>query len=378
MMSKINVALLKLLTTLGVGYFNKKLYLLKLDSSGNYSWELPQKGKMPNCVIVSREHYQESHTSYPVETRSEVKNLVALEQAESETNGATIHRIYAADNGKTSINSWLFDDVVPNAKLIIPESYFLSADLDFYQPIISSFSESLSYSTRTPNGVVSSLQGGLISDIESFAMASGVMLNQRLPAIRISREQHAEHIASKLIPFLFTDGKYFIYQDKTQNTGLEKNAVTMIGSALLIATLYLGLSSGYLLWKEQQLEQVIADNRYKVNNALSVQNRFTELANELALQQAFSSTQSVKTPFWQVVAPLFQHAKFRTLRYRNGRFVINGETSKATELLDIINSSPLVSDAKFDTAVRKSRNKEVFIISFVLVSPDATVPEESK
>lgn len=372
-MNKLNIVLLKLLSTVGVGYFNQKLYTLKVNNAGELSWHESSGETVPRCLIVAREHYQEEQVAYPVESKKEVKNLVLLDQVEQDRALISSFVIYPSENGKTSVNQWVFDHSVPKAMCIIPESYLLTSGCEPYQAITSYHGQRRSYFTKTPTGVVSSVQGGLIADINSFAMASGVVLSNTLPPVEVTAKEHADVIGAQILPFLLKEAHHFIYKDSSQNSGLEKNSVPILLSSLLASAMYLGVSSGYLLWQEQKFDQAVENNRSSVNQAISVQNDFTRLTKELKQQREFIATQSLKTPFWEVVAPLFKQAKFRTLRYRNGRFVINGETNRATDLLDILNDSPLVTDAKFDTGVRKSRKKEVFIISFVLVQPSSSL-----
>lgn len=354
-----------ILSLLGVGYYDTKLFRLECNTNGDLYWQEAPVGFKPKILILSRNLYKESNKQYPIDNLSEVKKLVKLELS-SET-GANQFICYQPVDGKISTNKWHFDEIKSDAKIIIPESFLIGINLDYFTTVELKTNVSKSYIVRTPNGIISATQGGLIADVNSFSMASGVTVQAESEGRfqSLSFDKMAELVGLNLPQVLLKYGKAF-YVNPKNDRALQDLVKPLFISVFSVFFLYLILSSAYLVFQEWRITAKLENSSDEVNQALLIQNEYNKLTTELVKQQSFIDTQSIKTPFWTVVEPLFQEASFRSIRFRNQRFVLNGETEQATRLLELLISNPLVEDAKFDNQVRKSRRNEVFIISFRL------------
>ncbi|MGI2156709.1 hypothetical protein [Shewanella baltica] len=363
MMNKLEKMLAKLIAMAGVGYFERGLFRLQLDDQGAASWVDAESNFVPKILIVARAHYQEVTKTYPLDDRKEVIKLLKLE---TQTSDNQQYVVYPSLDGRTSVNQWFFDSKLPSSKLMLPDSFVMGFERPLFTILISHFRQGVLYITRTPSGVVSASKGGLITSTPSFAMASGISLPSAADedvSHHVSDLQHAQMIIQSIPKLLMKYPLNFWVKNKTPNQWAQQLKPALIAT-LITAGLYLAISSSYLGAQKLWLEAQIDNNREDVEQALSIQFDFNQLSAELEQQQAFIATQSLKTPFWQIIEPLMQMASFSSVSFRNGRFVLIGETLKATSLLETLIADPKVTDAKFDNQVQKSRKQETFTISF--------------
>lgn len=351
------------LIALNIGYFDGNLYKLTLVN-GKPSWQpASQQQFKPWILIAGRAYYEEQAKAYPIDNRREVNKLVSLELEQREGDSAFI--TFPPSDGKVSVNNWHFSPLLPQARIRVPESALLAWDAPMLAALTFQCQNQVLFAVNTPKGVVSSLRGGLIQDIDSFAIASGIALTPTSETETDSDKSHAENILDSLFKLLLRYPTAFVHSGSAQGDWQTSLNRLLFGAALGGA-LYLSVSSGYLMFSEHRITSQLEQQREVVNQSLMVQNQYHQLLSELESQRSFIASQQSTTPFWLVIEPLMQHARFRSLKYRNGRYQINGETDKATDLIDMLNRSPMVKDAKFDTQIRKSRKKEVFLISFLI------------
>lgn len=372
-MSKLQILGRRALVALRIGYFDGELHRLSLSGS-EFAWQPVQDNQTftPNILVVGRAFYDESCQSYPIDNRKEVGKLLRLE-LETQT-GRSAAITYPAHEGKVSSNSWRFSDDVPNAKQIVPESVLLAWGLPSLVAKTVTTDNTELYFVRTVNGLVSSIKGGLISDINSFAVASGISLaSVHHTQAESPADGHAQQIAHAL-PKLFAHYPTAFTSRQPLDQDRQLNLLRLGVGAACGFVAYLAISSAYLSVTHYQLTEQIDAQRQSVNLSLDAQTRFNQINQQLkTVNQFIRSQQSARTPLWQVIEPLMQQAQIKVIRYRNDKYTLSGETQQATQLLELLSQSDLVSDAKFDRPVRQSRNSEVFSISFSINNPAAEV-----
>lgn len=362
----------KALFALNIGYYDGHLYKL-VSEGGTPKWRsVSDKQFKPWILIVGRAYYEEQAKIYPIDNRREVSKLVSLEL--EQRSGDCTFMTFPVRDGKISANSWHFGSqsltqeqlsLIRSAKIRIPESAILAWNAPLLSPVVYQCPNHRLFTVNTQKGVVSSLQGGLIQGLDSFAIASGIALTT---SSERSSVDHVEAIVRGLPALLLNHPSAFIQTAQTQGDW-QTNLNRLVIGAMLGTACYLGLSSGYLMWREHQIDSQMAQQQAKVSQSLSIQSEYQQLVAQLEGQHSFIDSQQATTGFWQVLEPVLQKSRLRTIRYRNGRYQLNGEADKATEIIELLNLNPEVKDAKFDTQTRKSRKKEVFLISF-LIEPD--------
>jgi len=82
--------------------------------------------------------------------------------------------------------------------------------------------------------------------------------------------------------------------------------------------------------------------------------------------QPFLNQLKETSPLWLVLINIYPDIQLSNVRIANNRFVIRGKADKATDIVAKLNAITGIDDAQFDFPVRRSRNKDVFVISFTV------------
>jgi len=396
-------------------YANDVLYSFQYSPSGITLTVTSQANFTPQLLIVAREYYQEQLSSYPITEKKELKKLLALElsQVNGSQSGASpsaklshvVSQIVSQNESTSQVNSWKFRSNLPVAKMVIPESFLLAQLLTVNQLIEQeTLDKQKLYITRLNDGVVSAYKHSLINSPERFCNSVGLSL----PVPNTNEVTDTQVLASSANDFAMSliDGvvkapikllaKFVKRQSSTENMPIIKTVALPI---VVILTAYLALSSAWLYWQQSSLEQQIAEQKNEINQALGEQDQYNVNLSKLAILNEFLVAQQAKSLLWLVLANVIEDAQIRTLRYSKGRYILIGRTHekpdknnvnreadsksdesdttqesaaiyKATDFLEKLIQQKGVVDAKFDSAVRRSKRYESFTVSFVLSTND--------
>ncbi|MDT0602812.1 hypothetical protein [Thalassotalea castellviae] len=340
-------------------YFDGNLNRFCLGQNNELTFE---KSDVTNStlplVIVARSHYQELAKTYPIENKTELKKLLALELTENEL---SFSKIADSKEGQTSANIWHFHQSVPKAFITLPESLLLSL---INQPgQIAQVEGNQTLFVGQNNGVVhSAIANSMINSVPRFAMSTGVVNNDELNVFTASNLAMA--LASGIKASSFSLFSSFVKLKSTFDKEIFlKQAVVPFA---VIFSSYLILSSSYLLGKQYWLEQQLTSQSSEVNAVLAEQQLFDNNQQRFEQLTAFYQDKKNSAQLWLVLAELFEHANFSNFRIDNQRFVLRGSTEQATDLLARVSNIAKVKDAKFDYPTRNSRGKDVFVISFII------------
>jgi hypothetical protein len=368
----VSASMKKLLCTF-VGFYQDGLYRFALNNKAQLTLipvKTDNEDKMPRLLIIARKHYQEQVHDYPIENKSELKKLLALEYGDN----SCCHIWQNSDptfSGKHQVNIWQFEQQVPNSFIRLPETLLLAltalpeqivsvqsdiTQLDKIQKISNTFIG------RQGKLVQSSPQTVIINSTQRFASSMGIA--QLVTDKIITAENYVTELAlamKKLSPRLVFS---FIKVPKVADRLiLLKN----IGLPLfLVLAGYLAITSLYLIYQNSSKAQQLKSQSSEVTIALQQQQSVDKnLAQYLALQDFFKDKKTT-SHFWLTIAELFPQAQFSNMRTSGDRFVLRGKTEQATQLLELLSKNKLVKDAKFDFPTRKNRGQENFVISFTL------------
>jgi len=355
-----------------VGYFNGQMYRFALNDEKNIELKA-DKAFSPLLIIVARNYYKEEAQEYPIENKGELKKLLALEQANNEQG---YYHIWGNSEGKSQVNKWFFNHLVPNAIIKLPETLLFALSAKKSQvTVVNSIeleqdnnggggnTKSSDLFIGRSNNLIHSLKSTkLVNSSQRFAMSVGVSQLEKDIIVKPLQLAHSLSFALTLLPANML--KNFIQKPNTQNKiqWLKSIAIPFF----LVFSAYLALSSGYLSYKNYSLQQTLANKRTQINTVLEQQQYFDQQLQRYYALQNFLKDQSTTSSLWLVIADLFPQVNFTNIRIAQNRFVLRGTTEKATDLLEKIAAKVQVQDAKFDYPTRKSRNKEVFVISFKL------------
>jgi hypothetical protein len=349
----VNSVLFKLL-----GYYDNGLFVFAEDT--NQKIELVGRADpqpTPKVLIVARRHYNELNRSYPLESRSEVKKLIKLEYADQRVH----YKIGQVENGKTRVNIWIFNPEVPAALLTLPESLLFSASVEPNQ-ILQVNAKPVQFLVTHNNLLFSQLSGALIVDPQSFSMSVG------MPNNPVTSELASSEIAGVLLKAIKTVGLanlslFFALPKVTSSAQTFKSAVI---PAVLIFAVYLMASSAYLVGYKVYLQGQIDKQSEGIDTALEASANMDVQLERYQHIQRFMAEQVDVAPVWLVMAEVFPETKLSRFELNQGRFVLAGQTERATSLLESLNNNPNVKEARFDNPTRNSRGKEYFVISFTV------------
>ncbi|WP_281556603.1 hypothetical protein [Thalassomonas sp. RHCl1] len=341
------------------GYYSQgNLYRLTYNNGEVSFSPAEENAPAPLILVVAREYYQEQVKSYPVEEKKAIDGLLRLEYAR----GPVKYHITDIANGSSHVNIWQFSPDLPKAKLIIPESFLLNLLLSNQEVLVNESNNQCLFVAKANQAVVSSLSGALIIDVERFCTSAGIALPQQ--TYQINQEQLPERLLTGLASCHLNKLLSFVNNFSVRdNTSLVKGFAL---PALLTGSLYLFISSLWLLWQNNDLQQQVQHQQEDVMQAVTLRDEFSQDLQQLELLGNFLTSKASKAAVWLIVAEIYEEAEITALRYSNGRFILLGKTSKATNFLAKLADNPLVENAKFDLPVRKTKKSDHFTISFML------------
>ena len=370
--------LLKTIIATQGGYLADKLFLFESDNNQGFTFEVVKSNEPPQLrwLILSREHYFETSKIYPIANKRELKQAIHFDDEKGPFDGLTLHHIERIDEQNHRVTFWV---VEPNILekyrltpwLILPESFILAHALKDGVELasIERINKKL-FISKTGLGVFSGVQSSQIQDLESFAFSTGSPLHED-GGNYFTRHEFIGFLAKGLSSLNVSKLQGFFTLNANK---LSLNSFPWKVSAVLsvsVFSVYLSLSSLWLIYKEHQLTNEIKAQQSQVNEALTLQRAFQQ---ELQWQKLlFTPTQNI-SPHWDTWKILLEAvnvgAQFKNLEFKNKIVTFHGtadESVKATDILAKLSDNPKVQSASFSQPVRKYRGKEDFVISFSFV-----------
>jgi len=316
------------------------------------------KNFSPLIIIVSRAHYSEKSVSYPIDDKKEIKKLLQLESS------STKFHIFSGTESGTIVNKWFFQEklsqLISHFCILIPESFILALSLNQEDVLIVN-GDSKTFITRTNKGVASACQSAMISDAQHFKMSVGKSENGA--TIDINWQSLPKNIIKNLLkipPELYWTFSCFSKQSPS------KIFKKFLLPALSLFSMYLAVTSSYLLVKGNSITNQLETYKEKVTVALEIENQLeTELKKNADYYMALTDF-NLRPEMWGLFLELTKTVQFTNIRLVGERYVFRGETKKATEILAFLDANKNVTEAKFDYPVQKSRDLEFFVISFLI------------
>jgi len=222
--------------------------------------------------------------------------------------------------------------------------------------------------SKTGQGIFSGVQSSQTANIESFAFSTGSPINtdseQQLIAKRDGFAGLLLTGLKSLNPTNLPDFLVTINDFNWQSYPWKQAGII----ASTVFTVYLALSSGWLVVKQQQLDQQLSDQKSQVNQALALQKSYQQ---KLQWQKLLAEPLNNSLPYWNtwpiVLDAASVGATFTAIHYKNSKVIIHGtadKSVKATDVLAKLSENPKVESPSFSQPVRKNRNKENFAITF--------------
>jgi len=344
---------------------NKNIELQVVNNKGNtkYRW-----------LILGREHYFETSKEYPIANKRDVKNALAFEDNKAPFKGVTLHHIERVNEQAHKVTFWvikpkILEGLTTLPWLVLPESYLLAKSLEpnINLAVVEGLNKTL-FISKIGQSVLSGIKSSQTPNIENFAFSSGSPISSENGQFYTSSRTNFLSLLYKGVKLLnLTELQGFLLKRKKvnwQNYPWKQAGLT----SSIILTLYLALSSGWLLLKQYQQESKLSVQTTEVNQALALQK---ELQKQNELQKQLIIPLAEQVPYWNVwpvvLDTIYVGSKIKALHYKKGKITIQGaanKTIKATDILAKLSKSSYVQSPSFSKPMRKYRGKEEFSISF--------------
>ena len=345
----------KFLVSFG-GYFDGELYRFVKQ---NNKLILEESKNEPKILFVGSNQLHEKVLSFPIDDRKEIDKLLKLQLGNNE-----IGVIQNIEEGKSQINTWSFNKAVPKSFIRLPESLVLSSACENGEVILlEGNNQSVTYLTRFDNVIYSATSHGMVNTSDRFAMSVGLSLGHPT-SIEVSDRANAivEGIRHLRIKQIFP---FMIKSVKIEPKRLFLNIAIPV---IALMSVYLFLTSGYLIFKNSIAEKQLADKKSSISEIFSTQSSIDDHHVIYTKLSEFRNSKNNIAGVWVAVAPLFDKAKLTNITLEENKVFVRGSTLKASELLESLSRDSNVLNAKFETPVRKSKDIEKFNLSFILNS----------
>lgn len=353
-----------------VVYADKVLFSIALDDQSidfnkNTIWHECQSSTA-KIAILSRACYREQLQWYPITKKTDVLNLVRLQSVS--TNCLVLHVIGNVVNGKTPVTYYYLDNLPDGMQpwLFLPETLLLAQQLKQGE-LLSYPSVDNSRTLFVANaigGVVSAFKGGMIQSSLQFALSQGLSLSQDrvLSGLDMRAVLLAQLYKFYQLPLIGLVNRHSF----DSQTTLKKLA-TMALPAVLAVTLYLMVTEKVASIMVDSNASQLAQARAEANNILKQRQDILDMSARFQLLDKYLPENGQLLKLWQVLAPLYKAGvTFQTIQTTQGKVVLRIETDSASKVLGLLISQPGVSEAQFDSAVRRQGNIDSATISFTL------------
>ncbi|MGI2224815.1 hypothetical protein [Shewanella frigidimarina] len=342
--------------------------------------------KHAKAIIIARHHYLERTIDLPIAIKKDIKAAVELEIEHLSADFHVLYKITDLTNGKSRVVVWQIPKkIIPKGVLIvIPETYVLSAGL--------AKNTILRYQNLTKRPVL--LANTLTDIVSSTSVAHTVPIFAHAFGIN---GIEVEELALELLPERLLKGVMnrnlellsgFYCKTKVTQRDWKTYLQPLLLPLVTCSVLYLLLSTLFVSLQHSSVVAKIESQSESINSVLQLQGEIAQQSEQLAQFEKHHQQQKTLLPAWEVFAPLYDNdVKFQFIRYDSNEIIFSAEASSASQVLEMLLDNPLVASAAFTTAIRKTGNKESFIIKFSLApytvttenkSPDTLNAEEGK
>ncbi|MBL0710114.1 MAG: hypothetical protein JJV99_03705 [Colwellia sp.] len=371
------------------GYLADTLYAFKRTTESEFELKPVQdkKSLKPRWLILSREHYFETSKEYPIANKHDLKQALQFDDNKAPFEGVTLQHIERINEQSYRVTFWVINPKVMSSIdfspwLILPETYVLAKALNenINLATIEGLNKTL-FISKTGQGVFSGIQSPQTPSLENFAFSTGSPIN-------VNNENNEQYFIANNKAFvgLLQKGLKSLNITKLQGFMVNVNSINWQNYpwkqagiiTTVVLTVYLMLSSSWLVVKQQLLEQQLATQRVQVNKALSLQKKYQQ---QLQWQAVLTEPLQDEFSYWNtwpiVLDAASVGAKFTAIHYKNSKVIIHGTANKsvkATDVLAKLSENTKVVSPSFSQPVRKYRGNEKFAISFSFAEPLSQQP----
>lgn len=326
-----------------------------------------------DLVILSRGDYREFTRLYPIQSRSEL--IQVLNDEYNQQSETVFHLIDSEKDHNRRVTSYVCrSDVIKSSgilSLVIPETLALSYVFAEPAAVKITSAEGSYFLGKYGGQLKTQHQSKLCQSIEQFKVFAG--LPDEIETAEIDQESLPALLRKGLETMPWHKMLAFIRLNRAGDRPAMNWRPVLLGT-VIAGMSYLALSSAYLSFTQEQRVQELAALGSDVNELLDRQSRFEQyqiVSEELNRQFANNMETS---QIWFMLTPLIQDAEVEVqgVTLVDNNLIVRGKAPRAIVILEMVANSPYFTAVKFDAPVSRSDNREFFVISAQLTAGKET------
>lgn len=361
-----------------VGFLADGLYTFRL-SSDVFSLERDESPQAKyRLLVVGREHYHETVKDYPVGDVKDLKKILSAQTDFSPYQGETFHVIERLSAQSCRVLTWIIkktsiDNLPFRPWLMVPETFCL------FQ--CSSPSTPLTISRAGDEVTIFDGDSGFFSFLNVKEADENTLsyIKSAIPYLghpdsngELKAEEDAASILWRgLAVAIFSHPTSFLMKMEKSSSYPWNKAFKL---SAIISALYVMVSSGLILgsnvWADYKLNEIQKHN-------VEVMQIRSNFRFQSSLAANINDTLKNMLPTWTVweIFLGLQHSdtQVTAISYGNGLLTLTGTSSRATDVLAELGENKFVQSAEFSSPVRKTRDRERFIIEAKLLPMSSDV-----
>jgi hypothetical protein len=364
-----------------LAYYAQGWYLFcdqQTSSNKDTSSFLKTSSSNAKIVIVSKQHYQESWQTFTAINYKELQQIINLQKNDIRSTRGIFQTYKRASVDGYEVKKTIFDDKLIDAiganRILIPETE-LFEPLDGKASLLSLTTPvGELFSGFFANKVTNSYASGLVNNIETFKLSSGLPLD--IKHLSISEQGYADFLFRQFVTLNLD-----VLFKKTDFNGavfFKPNDFHLVYWAPLLTALLFYIVSNFFIWsKTDNIEKKLAQQGSEITKLLASKQKLDERSNLLnSLNKQFSLTSSVHS-HWSLVYNLVESGMIIDRLTFNNILTVRGKAENAGKVLADIAQSSMVSSASFNGSVRKSQGFESFTLD-ITPSPSLAVVSKQR
>lgn len=360
--------LLKLFPPIGLLGTESKYFSPKHSSEIIYSSKWYETGFLRPLAglscLVPRSSYIEICREFPLPRGKALNAAIKFESQSLESlyEGVALNYVMSSGN-KTVVYFYIIDSVLlndSNALLMLPVSLILMIAADSGAlPVMSNKDNLIVYIDG--EGIKRSLT---LED----AKKNPALLHECNQATELSENSFYQQLSSGLAKLNFISLRGLLRSNNSKIKVQFKGMKMPFSIALAIFFIYLGLSSGYLLWKDEQVNGDLASLSAEISTATAVRNRTKVIEEQIFQLQGVVSKKYGNTGLLNQIANMPRNnLTLKSLKIDGNAIEIRGSAVSAREVFEYFSNLNNVARTKFFEPVYKARDgRENFGLQVVI------------
>lgn len=330
---------------------------------GQQGYTLEPATRCGAVVILARKHYQEFVHSYPVTQLSELKQILKTEYPQQ----GVLHYIGPEQDQRRTVCTFVIQNALlqqfNGIKLLLPESLLLWQVLKPESAIYQCESGSRYFLYTAAAVPISQQLNTFCNDTTAFSLNNGIpdqVVHQQL-----DRQSYVNTLVGALPQAVLVIGKIALLNKSAVNVSKwpVKTLVYTVAGILLAYGVMVAVYYNLMLDKRQSQLTALGDS---VNQLLDLQTQLQQLKTNADTLSELRQDKQAIAHIWQVLIPLLEQntsIQLQNISSQDGSIILRGNASQATAVLTALQASSLISNARFDAPVRRSKELDAFVIA---------------